>query len=402
MSGQDDRLVRRAMDAAARRPAPGPCPDAEALGLYAERLLDADEQRAMDGHVAECARCQASLAAFVRGAPEAEVVDAADGVGVGARAGEREGGAPWWMGWKWLVPVAATAAVALVAVWVQRPAAPELTMSSAEPMETAPAASAVAPAQPGAAAPTAARGAAELADPGARAEDLAPPPTPRSAVSPPVGASTEAAFAEQRQASAERQRAAVTAGAGPESAAKPAAEQLAAAAPAAPPPPAPAAAPPAPAAMADAANATPRAKALSRAEAAAPADAAASGVAGRAEAAPSRAARQMATLVGRVTYRVRRALPAGAVVDVRLLDVSRADAPADVIGRVEIVTRGEQVPVPFALPYDASRIEPRRRYTVQVTITVDGTVAFRTTTAHTVLTGGAPSTNVEIVVEPMR
>lgn len=394
MSGQDDRLVRRAVDAAARRPAPGPCPDAEALGLYAERLLDADEQQALDGHVAECARCQASLAAFVRGAPEAEVAAAADGVAVGARAGRRDDGVPWWMGWKWLVPVAATAAVAIVAVWVQRPAAPELTMSNAEPVATAPAAPPTAPAGPAVGAREESRG---------QAQDLAPPPA-RSAV-PPVGASREGAVAEPREAPAERLRTAGTAVAGPESTAKPAAEQLAAAAaPAAPPPPAPAALAPAPAAapatMADAANTAPRAKALSRADAAAPADAAASAVSGRAEAGRAGAAPQMATLTGRVTYRIRRALPAGAVVDVRLLDVSRADAPADVIGRVEIVTRGEQVPVPFALPYDASRIEPRRRYTVQVTITVDGAVAFRTTTAHAVLTSGAPSTNVEVVVDP--
>ena len=113
-------------------------------------------------------------------------------------------------------------------------------------------------------------------------------------------------------------------------------------------------------------------------------------------------AKQPAQLTGRITYRTRAALPEGAVIDVQLLDVSRMDAPATTLGRVEIVTRGEQVPVPFTVGYDAAAIDPRRRYTVQATITIEGRVAYRTTTAHAVLTSGAPAAAVEVVVEPMR
>ena len=51
---------------------------------------------------------------------------------------------------------------------------------------------------------------------------------------------------------------------------------------------------------------------------------------------------------------------------------------------------------------DAGVIDARRRYTVQATITIDGQVAFRTTTAHPVLTNGAPSAGVEVVVQPVR
>jgi putative lipoprotein len=130
-----------------------------------------------------------------------------------------------------------------------------------------------------------------------------------------------------------------------------------------------------------------------------PARATSAGALGATAAAP---AKRPAQLTGRVTYRTRAALPAGAVIDVRLLDVSRMDAPATLLGRVEIVTRGEQVPVPFTIGYDAAAIDSRFRYTVQVTITVEGRVAYRTTTAHPVLTNGAPATNVEVVVEPMR
>ena len=87
----------------------------------------------------------------------------------------------------------------------------------------------------------------------------------------------------------------------------------------------------------------------------------------------------------------------------RLLDVSRTDVPAQELGRVAVVTKGEQVPVPFAIRYDANAIDARRRYSVQATITVEGRVAFRTTTpAHLVLTNGGPGTDVEVVVEPQR
>ena len=111
----------------------------------------------------------------------------------------------------------------------------------------------------------------------------------------------------------------------------------------------------------------------------------------------------MATLAGTVTYRARVALPAGAVIEVRLLDVSRADAPADTLARVEVVTRGEQVPVAFALSYDPDAIQPRRRYVVQATIAVEGQVTWRTTTQHPVFVDGmAPTSPVTVIVEQVR
>ena len=119
----------------------------------------------------------------------------------------------------------------------------------------------------------------------------------------------------------------------------------------------------------------------------------------------------MATLIGTVTYRARVALPPGAVIEVRLLDVSRADpstslragAPADTLARAEIVTRGEQVPVPFSLPYDPDTIQARRRYVVQATIAVEGRIAWRTTTPHPVFVdGAAPTTPVIVIVNAIR
>ena len=78
-----------------------------------------------------------------------------------------------------------------------------------------------------------------------------------------------------------------------------------------------------------------------------------------ASAADAATAQRMVELTGRVTYRTRQALPPGATIDVRLLDVSRMDVPAQELGRTVVVTKGEQVPVPFAIRYDANAIEAR-------------------------------------------
>ncbi|WP_420456669.1 YbaY family lipoprotein [Rubrivirga sp.] len=105
------------------------------------------------------------------------------------------------------------------------------------------------------------------------------------------------------------------------------------------------------------------------------------------------------TLTGTVTYLQRIALPPDAVVTVRLLDVSLADAPSATLAEQKIPTEGRNVPIAYALSYDPDRIEPRRRYAVRAEVR-DGAGALRWTTDTTipVLTQGAPSDDVEIRV----
>ncbi len=102
-------------------------------------------------------------------------------------------------------------------------------------------------------------------------------------------------------------------------------------------------------------------------------------------------------VTGSVTYRERIALPPTAVVQVRLVDVSRADAPAVLIAEQVIRTEGRQVPFEFALAYDESRILPAHTYAVQVRIEVGDKLLFISDTMHPVITRGAPS-RVDIVV----
>ena len=102
-------------------------------------------------------------------------------------------------------------------------------------------------------------------------------------------------------------------------------------------------------------------------------------------------------VTGSVTYRERIALPPTTVITVRLVDVSRADAPAELIAEQVIHTAGRQVPFEFALEYDAARIQPAHTYAVQVRIENDGRLLFISDTMNPVITRDAPG-HVDIVV----
>ncbi len=97
---------------------------------------------------------------------------------------------------------------------------------------------------------------------------------------------------------------------------------------------------------------------------------------------------EAAMIRGTAAYRERIALPPGAVLEVRLEDISRADAPAELLASATIVT-DRQVPIPFALAFDPARVNPAHRYTVRATLSLDGQVRWRTDTIHPVLTQGA-------------
>jgi putative lipoprotein len=93
---------------------------------------------------------------------------------------------------------------------------------------------------------------------------------------------------------------------------------------------------------------------------------------------------------GTVAYRERMALPADAVVQVQLSDVSRQDAPAPVIAETTFTAGGRQVPLPFELRYAAEQIESSHSYAVRATIRQEGMLLFTTDAVHSVITRGNP------------
>lgn len=104
---------------------------------------------------------------------------------------------------------------------------------------------------------------------------------------------------------------------------------------------------------------------------------------------------------GTVTYRQRSALPATAVLTVKLVDVSRQDVSSPIITEQRIETAGKQVPLSFDLVYDRSKIQERNRYAVQAEIRDGERLLFITDTSNPVLTQGNPRV-VDVVVVPVR
>jgi putative lipoprotein len=115
---------------------------------------------------------------------------------------------------------------------------------------------------------------------------------------------------------------------------------------------------------------------------------------------PSPDGNPTARVTGTVAYLQRVALPPTAVVTVRLVDVSRADAPAEVLGEHVFSASGKQVPFAFSIAYDPSRISARNTYAVQARIDDDGKLRFISDQRYPVLTRGAPS-QVDVVVKPV-
>ena len=95
------------------------------------------------------------------------------------------------------------------------------------------------------------------------------------------------------------------------------------------------------------------------------------------------------SIEGTATFRERMALPATAVLEATLEDVSRADAPAGTIARTRVSPAGNP-PIAFTISYDPAKIIPGRRYAVRARILVDERLLFTTDTAAPVITSGHP------------
>lgn len=112
-------------------------------------------------------------------------------------------------------------------------------------------------------------------------------------------------------------------------------------------------------------------------------------------AAPGLAEAATSIITGTVSYRERIALPPNAHLDVKLLDVSLADAPSRTLAATRVIV-GRRMPIPYRLEIDRAAIQPRRSYALQATITVDGKLIFTTTTRHAVFGEGPDMTDIMV------
>jgi putative lipoprotein len=107
---------------------------------------------------------------------------------------------------------------------------------------------------------------------------------------------------------------------------------------------------------------------------------------------------QPVTVSGSIAYRERIALPPSAQIEVRLDDVSLADAPARNIARQAFGADGQQVPIAFLLRFDRSAIEAKHSYAVSARITGDdGKLMFITDTRNSVTFDGASENDLGVL-----
>jgi uncharacterized lipoprotein YbaY/heat shock protein HslJ len=91
----------------------------------------------------------------------------------------------------------------------------------------------------------------------------------------------------------------------------------------------------------------------------------------------------MLEITGEITYRERIALPAKSIAVVELRDTSIADASSGIVAELKIDPAGRQVPLPFRLTVDRTKLSPGRRYSVRATIAgPDGQLLWTTTGSH--------------------
>lgn len=107
-----------------------------------------------------------------------------------------------------------------------------------------------------------------------------------------------------------------------------------------------------------------------------------------------------ASIHGEVYYLQRIAPPEGAVLNVTLQDISRADAPSIELARDErIIT--QQVPLPFQLTYRTDNLLANHTYSVRARISYQGKLLFTSTQAYLVQPQQAEQPLLRIRVDPI-
>ena len=97
----------------------------------------------------------------------------------------------------------------------------------------------------------------------------------------------------------------------------------------------------------------------------------------------------MIRISGSALYRERIALPADAVFEATLEDVSRADAVSEVLGRARLEPAG-QPPFRFEIGYDPSKMQPGHSYAVRARVTQGDQLLFTTERLYPFPKSGPP------------
>ncbi|MFN3559500.1 MAG: YbaY family lipoprotein [Brevundimonas sp.] len=117
---------------------------------------------------------------------------------------------------------------------------------------------------------------------------------------------------------------------------------------------------------------------------------------------PTQMGHGMTVVTATVTYRERILLTPGHVLMVTIEDVTRADAPALILGEHRETLDGRAPPYRTTVGFPSSLIDQRHTYIVRAEIRdPSGALRFTTDTRHTVLTNNTPA-DADIVLVAVR
>lgn len=101
-------------------------------------------------------------------------------------------------------------------------------------------------------------------------------------------------------------------------------------------------------------------------------------------------------LEGNVFYLQRIALDPAAVITIRVMDVTDKSQPPFKVAELTIGSQGRQVPIPFAITYDAAPIQHGSVYILEADIHINDTLRWRN--AQTTVLQGIAEEHVELLL----
>ncbi len=104
----------------------------------------------------------------------------------------------------------------------------------------------------------------------------------------------------------------------------------------------------------------------------------------------------LAAVTGTVEFKDATKYGPETVVEIEILDVSKADTPAVTMGK-QILKDFKTFPIPFEVPYDPAAVKPGHRYSIGVRILISGRLTFVSDTVVPVINEG-PTKNVKVPV----
>jgi uncharacterized lipoprotein YbaY len=111
---------------------------------------------------------------------------------------------------------------------------------------------------------------------------------------------------------------------------------------------------------------------------------------------------QRPLVTGEVNFAANATPPADAIIALRVVGMPVNPAEQQTILSTQSFVAGDQLPVPFALPYDPGFVDEGRLYLLEAEVRdASGNVIFTSTQPIPVITQGAPTEGIEVIVAPV-